>query len=273
MERRSPTPGATRKREAVRRLKTGLEEDRFVLHYQPIVGVLDGRVVALEALLRWRDRVSADVDDLIWSAERSPIIGKLENWTLRHACEDASEWQKAGPGGCRVNVNLSARQFARADLIEHINQQLGSCRLDPRALALEITETSRIRDFDAVAGQIEKLNAIGVELWLDDFGTGHSSLEWLSRLPCHGVKIPRVFVEKALTEKRSKTIVARVVELAHDLELRVVAEGVETPAQRDLIAALGCDLFQGYLFHAPMAALDLACALQPPGPVSDTLPA
>jgi EAL domain-containing protein (putative c-di-GMP-specific phosphodiesterase class I) len=140
-------------------------------------------------------------------------------------------------------------------------------------MALEITETSRMDDFAAVSAQLDRLLAMGVELWLDDFGTGHSSLEWLSRLPVHGVKLAPTFACR-LDEDRCRTIVSRVVEMAHDLGLRVVAEGVETEAQRDFLAGRGCDLLQGFLFDRPLPADGLPAALMKRGalagpPVAD----
>lgn len=269
MERRSPTPGAARKREAICRLKDGLEQEQFVLHYQPIVigDARDARVVSVEALLRWRTRErDDDLEDLIWSVERSPVIFRLENWILQQACHDASAWQEDGLHGLRVDVNLSAREFPRADLVRRVRRQLAACGLPPSQLGLEITETSRLHEFASVAEQIEELMAMGIELWLDDFGTGHSSLEWLSHLPITGVKIPGTFVERLPADPRCRSIVARVIDLAHDLGLRVVAEEVETEAQFDFLAARGCDLFQGFLFYAPMPAAELDRALVAAGP-------
>jgi EAL domain-containing protein (putative c-di-GMP-specific phosphodiesterase class I) len=262
-----------RKREAIRQLKCALDEDRFVLHYQPIVGARDASVAGVEALLRWRDpeREPDNIERLIRSAERSPVIFKLENWILQQACQDAAGWRDTGLRGVRVNVNLSAREFPRADLAERVTRHLASCSLEPARLGLEVTETSRIDDFDAVSEQIDKLIATGVELWLDDFGTGHSSLEWLSQLPLHGVKIAGTFVERILTERPCQGIVTRVIDLAHDLGLRVVAEEVETAPQRDFLNARGCDLFQGFLFHAPMPAAALPRALAGARAGSDTL--
>jgi EAL domain-containing protein (putative c-di-GMP-specific phosphodiesterase class I) len=271
-DRRSPTPAAVHKREAIRRLKAALAEDRFVLHYQPIVDARDGRVAGVEALLRWRtpDREPDAVRELLEAAERSPVIFKLENWTLGQALRAARTWRDAGLTGLRVGVNLSAREFPRADLVQRIRSQLSAARLPPSALALEITESSRLRDFGAAADRLERLAGMGVELWLDDFGTGHSSLEWLSHLPTHGLKIPGTFVERLFADERCQVIVTRLIELAHDLGLRVVAEEVETAEQRAWLTACGCDLFQGFLLDAPMPAEELPRALAgaaspPPG--------
>ena len=262
-DRRSPTPAAVHKREAIRRLKEALAADRFVLHYQPIVGARDGVVSGVEALLRGRapDGEPEPVTELIVSAERSPVIFKLENWTLGRALRTARGWGEAGLEGVRVGVNLSAREFPRANLVRRVQQQLAAAGLPPSALALEITESSRMQDFDAAADRLHELAGLGIQLWLDDFGTGHSSLEWLSRLPTHGLKIPGTFVERLAGHPRAQVIVRRAIELAHDLDLHVIAEGVETPGQRDLLLEYGCDRFQGFLFHPPMAADDLPRAL------------
>jgi EAL domain-containing protein (putative c-di-GMP-specific phosphodiesterase class I) len=272
-ERRSPTPAAAQKRAAIHKLKAALAEERLVLHYQPIVGARDSRLVDVEALLRWRSprKERAKIEDLLRSAESSPVIFELENWALERAAQEAREWQGAGLPGVRVNVNLSAREFPRADLVGRVKRRLASAGLDPRGLVLEVTETSRIEDFDAVADQIQRLITLGIELWLDDFGTGHSSLEWLSHLPLHGVKIAGTFVERLPTEKRCQVIVARVIDLAHDFKLRVVAEGVENEQQRDFLVRCGCDLLQGFLFHAAMPAEKLLRALAGPRTSSGTL--
>ena len=262
-ERRSPTPAAVRKREAIRYLKAAMHDGRIVLHYQPIVRADDAVVANVEALLRWRspDDEGHKLEDLIKAAERSPVIFKLEHWTLGEGFRAGAAWRRAGATGARLNVNLSAREFVSPGLVGRVGRQLRAARLDPRAVALEVTETSAIHEFDLVAQHLDQLIAMGIEIWLDDFGTGHSSLDWLSHLPIHGVKIAGTFVERILAERRCQVIVARVVEMAHDLGLRVAAEGVETEEQRDLLIAQGCDLFQGFLWHAPMRAAEVGHVL------------
>jgi EAL domain-containing protein (putative c-di-GMP-specific phosphodiesterase class I) len=259
-DRRSPTPAAVHKRDAIRRLKEALAGERFVLHYQPIVDAHDGRVVSAEALLRWRDPDQVAIEELLQSAERSPVIFKLENWALDQALQAARAWLDAGLS-LRVAVNLSAREFPRADLGGRIRYRLSASGLPPSALALEVTESSGMSDFEAAADRLERLAAMGIELWLDDFGTGHSSLEWLSRLPTHGLKIAGTFVKRLFTEPRCQVIVRRAIEMAHDLGLRVVAEEVETKEQRDYLTSCGCDLFQGFLFYAAMPGEELPRAL------------
>jgi diguanylate cyclase len=254
-ERRSPTPGAARKREAIRTLKAGVVEDRILLHYQPIVEPDGVRTVGVEALMRWRPPEDGPpLSDLIVSAERSPVIFKLENWVLQQSFAAAASWRDAGVTGLRTNINLSARQFPRAGLVRRLERMLSAHHLDPSAIGLEITETSAICRFDEVAEQIGELKALGLELWLDDFGTGHSSLEWLGRIHVHGVKIPGALTSRLEGEERFRTIVSRVIDLAHDLGLRVIAEGVETVAQRDILGRAECDLLQGFLFHPSVPA-------------------
>ena len=253
-ERRSPTPAALRKREAIRRLKEALATERFVLHYQPIVDAREGRAARVEALLRWREGGEDDIPELIQAAERSPVIFRLENWTLRQALAAGRDWRDAGLDGVRVQVNLSAREFPRADLVQRLRREMGAIGLAPEAVALEITETSRLDDFQAPAEQLRRLMAMGVELWLDDFGTGHSSLEWLSHLPTHGLKVPATFVARLFEDARCQVIVREMIALARELGLRTVAEGVEREEQRQFLVDHGCDLLQGFLFHPAMPA-------------------
>jgi EAL domain-containing protein (putative c-di-GMP-specific phosphodiesterase class I) len=257
-ERRSPTPAAVHKREAIHELKTAVADDRVELHFQPLVEATGHKVVGVEALLRWKKGVSSPfaLTDLICSAERSPVIFKLENWILEQAFAAAAGWQAQGLR-LRVNVNVSAREFPRADVVRRVTRLLHSSGLEPRDVGLEITETSGMRGLDATAEQLERLIAMGIELWLDDFGTGHSSLEWLRRLPVHGLKVAGSFVEALPGDARTETIVARLIALAHDLGLRVIAEGVENEGQRAFLQGHGCDLLQGFLLFPPLPADEL----------------
>jgi len=252
-ERRSPTPAAARKRKGVRHLKQALIDGRFELHYQPIVSVRDGSIASVEALLRWKDPVAehAELAGLVWLVERSPVIFRLQDWALGEACQAAASWRGTPLRDMRVNVNVSAHGLPRSRLPGHLQRQLRACDLDAKSIALEITETSRMDDFDAAGAQLERLMAMGVELWLDDFGTGHSSLEWLSRLPVHGVKLSSTFACRP-GQDRCRAIVTRVVQMAHDLGLRVVAEGVETREQADFLRERGCHELQGFLFSQPV---------------------
>lgn len=268
-ERRSPTPAALHTRDAIRRLKAAMDDDRFVLHYQPLVGAgaragaPAGAVKGVEALLRWRnpDQESDDITELLHAAEKGPVIFKIENWTLGEAFRAAALWPSRGLAGVRVNVNLSAREFLRADLVRRVEREMAAAGVSADGVGLEITETTRMSEFDAVAKQLDRLRGMGIEMWLDDFGTGHSSLEWLIRLPVHGVKIPGGFVERLFSDERCPAVVGRVIDVAHDLGLEVIAEGVETAEQREFLAGRGCDILQGFLLYAPMPATELPAAL------------
>jgi EAL domain-containing protein (putative c-di-GMP-specific phosphodiesterase class I) len=262
MERRSPTPAAHRKRDAVRRLKQALAEGLLELHYQPLVEAATGRASEVEALLRWSATgPKGDLGQLITAAERSPLIFRLENWTLKEALRAGAAWQGEPLLSLRLNVNISARGFDRKELAARVLRQARAAHFPAHRLALEITETSALCDLDTVAPQLALLKEAGVFLWLDDFGTGHSSLEWLSRLPLDGVKIPAAFVSRLPWDQRCRVIVGRVAELAHELGLRVAAEGVETEEQRAFLRDRGCDLLQGYLLYAAVPAENLGRTL------------
>ena len=261
-ERRSPTPAALRKREAVRKLKRSLAEGHLDLHYQPIAGTASGRPEAVEALLRHRmETRKGELERLIEAAERSPLIFRLEQWTLKQALREAVSWEGPPLASLRLNVNISARGFDRRELAARVLRQAAATGFPSHRLTLEITETSALRDLDAVGPELAQLKAAGAESWLDDFGTGHSSLQWLSRLPLDGVKIPAAFVGRLPGDHRCRVIVTAVVEMAHALGLRVAAEGVETEEQRALLRDCGCDLLQGYLLFAAVPAENLARTL------------
>jgi EAL domain-containing protein (putative c-di-GMP-specific phosphodiesterase class I) len=262
-ERRSPTPGAARKRVAIETLKDGIADDRIGLAYQPIVEPEGVRTVAVEALMRWKDGSrSPAISELIVAAERSPVIFKLENWVLQQSFAAAGGWREAGASGFRLNANLSARQFPRPGLVRRVKRLLSQNGVDPKAVAIEITETSAMCHFDEVAAQCDELRAMGLQLWLDDFGTGHSTLEWLGRIPADGLKIPGALTGRLEDDARYRTIVTRLIDLAHDLGLRVIAEGVETAAQRDILGRAECDLLQGFLFAPPLAAEEVPGAVR-----------
>jgi EAL domain-containing protein (putative c-di-GMP-specific phosphodiesterase class I) len=241
-------------------LKQALADDRLVLEYQPIVRATDRRPVAAEALLRWRwpDEEVDSLGDLLAAAEHSPVIFALETWAMGICFQDAASWQSGPLAGMRVNLNLSAREFRRADLLPRLGRALQRTRFDPAQLTLEITESSAIHSPDDAIRIIERLQDMGVQLWLDDFGTGHSSLAWLSWFPIAGLKIPGLFAERVISDERCATIVAGVVAMADRLGLRVVAEGVENEAQLSRLIEHGCDELQGFLLGGPQRPEELA---------------
>jgi EAL domain-containing protein (putative c-di-GMP-specific phosphodiesterase class I) len=254
-ERRSPVPRHVRKRESIRRLKQALAEHRLTLLYQPIFRAADRRPVAAEALLRWRhpDREQDDLGRLLAAAERSPIIFDLEAWTMRRCFRDAAGWQRSLPD-LRVNLNLSAREFQRANLPRRVREELDRAELDPARVTLELTETSAIHDPHEVAVVLQELQGQGIQLWLDDFGTGHSSLAWLSWFETAGVKLPGTFVGRVTSDGRAAAITRSAIDMVHRLGERVTAEGIEDETQLGWLIEHGCDALQGFLLAGPVGA-------------------
>ena len=234
-------------------LRWALDRDEFELFYQPRVDLSTGRVAGAEALLRWRSPARGLVlpEKFIPRLEESGLIGQLGRQVLAKACHAAMEWRSRGYGRIPVAVNLSAAQF-RGSVVEDVELALSASGLPHKDLELEITESLLFRDYEQARVPLEKLTARGVRAALDDFGTGYSSLSSLHHLPVHYVKIDRSFIQ-ALQPGRN-TIVAAIVNVAHTLGMRVIAEGVETAEQRDILIGLGCDEMQGHLFARAMSA-------------------
>jgi EAL domain-containing protein (putative c-di-GMP-specific phosphodiesterase class I) len=263
-ERRSPRAHDLRERASVRRLKEALDGERLTLEYQPILRAADLRPVAAEALLRWREpeRETHSLPELLLAAERSPVIFALEAWAMSVCFRDAAAWQSGPLPGLRINLNLSAREFHHGrNLVPRVERAAAEAGIDARKVTLEITETSAIHAPEHVARVIERLKALGLELWLDDFGTGHSSLAWLSWFPIDGLKVPGLFVERLPADRRSAVITADVIDMAHRLGLRVVAEGIETDGQASWLKEHGADAVQGFLFAAPLPPNEMVARL------------
>jgi diguanylate cyclase (GGDEF)-like protein len=236
-------------------LRNAIEGGELELHYQPKVDGRTGRTQGVEALLRWRHPANGMIPPMTFIplAERFGLIGKLGNWVIDEACRQIERWSK---DGLRMNVaiNLSVHQLREEDLVERIEQALRRHRVDASQLLCEITESIAMSDVKATQAAFTGLAHIGVLLSIDDFGTGYSSLSYLRRLPARQLKIDRSFVSDLETSSDARAIVSAVVHLAHDLGLGVVAEGVETAGQLAVLAGLGCDELQGYLFAKPMRA-------------------
>ena len=236
-------------------LRHAIEQGQLALHYQPKVDGRTGQTHGVEALLRWIHPQHGFVSPatFIPLAERFGLIGKLGNWVIDEACRQVEAWAAEG---VRMNVaiNLSVHQLREDDLVERIEQALLRHDIDADQLLCEITESVAMGDVSATQAAFSGLAHIGVLLSIDDFGTGYSSLSYLRRLPARQLKIDRSFVMDLETSSDARAIVSAVVHLAHDLGLGVVAEGVETAGQRDVLASLDCDELQGYLFARPMPA-------------------
>lgn len=239
-------------------LRRALENEEFVVYYQPQVDMLSGKIVALEALVRWNHPKTGIIfpGRFIPSAEISGLIVPLGDWVLRSAAAQTQGWQTDFPG-LRIAVNLSAKQFHQPDLRKRILSALESAKLGADLLELEITESVAMTDAAATITIMNQLVDAGVGIGLDDFGTGYSSLAYLRRFPAEILKIDRSFVSGIGTEPNDETIVITVIAMAHNLGLEVVAEGVETAGQYDFLRTYGCDRVQGYFISPAVSAAAL----------------
>lgn len=241
-------------------LRHALRDDQLDLHYQPQVDLVRGRIVGVEALLRWQHPTLGRIapDRFIPIAEETGLIVAIGDWVLRHAVEQAAAWQRAGLPPLRMAVNLSARQLLQPELARRIESLLASAGLDARLFGVEVTESMLIGNFDQAVQHLQALRALGVEVSLDDFGTGYSSLSYLRRLPVDVVKIDRSLVPDVTALAEDVSITRAIITMAHQLQMKVLAEGVESEGQAVLLAANQCDQMQGYWFSAaqPAAAIE-----------------
>jgi diguanylate cyclase (GGDEF)-like protein len=232
-------------------LRRAVERAELRLHYQPIVAARDGRIAGLEALVRWHhaDHGMILPDEFISMAEETGLIVPIGLWVLEEACRQMRAWQAQFPAArhCLIHVNLSGRQFAQADLVQDVRRILRRTGLPPKSLGLEITESVVMDDVERAIKMLSQLHALDVELQIDDFGTGYSSLSYLNRLPVDTLKVDRSFVIGMEADSENAKIVRSVVTLAHDLNMDVIAEGVETVDQLRLLRSMGCGLVQGNL--------------------------
>jgi len=241
------------------RLRRALKNNELVLYYQPLVQARTGKIVGLEALLRWNDPLEGIIppDKFIPVAEESGLILPLGEWVLREAGRQLSVWQAAGFTDACVSVNVSAIQLQRQDLVTIVDQVLKDNGLHPWQLELEITETALMRIRPEVIGDLNAMRRKGVTISLDDFGTGYSSLSLLQELPIGKLKIDKSFVRDMLVDPKDAAIVSAVLFIAKSLGLRSTAEGVETPEQAARLAEEGCDQLQGYLLCRPLPVAEM----------------
>jgi diguanylate cyclase (GGDEF)-like protein len=244
-----------RKLALVSELRTVIDEGGLELHYQPKAELATGAIVGVEALVRWPHRSEGLVypDEFVPLAERTGLIGPLTDFVLHRALAQCRTWRDAGRT-LSVAVNLSARSLINVDLADRIAHALDAARVQPSQLVLEITETSLMSDARHVMAVLSRLAAMGLTLAIDDFGTGYSSLSYLKRLPVKEVKIDKSFVLNMHHDENDAVIVRSIVDLARNLGLRVVAEGVETPGAWQALRDMGCDLAQGYVLSRPLPA-------------------
>ncbi|WP_044879528.1 putative bifunctional diguanylate cyclase/phosphodiesterase [Paenibacillus sp. IHBB 10380] len=235
-------------------LRNALLDEQFFLVYQPMVSPASGKITGIEVLIRWHHPEGGIISPakFIPLAETSGLIVDIDLWVLRKACMQVKEWQDRGLPKIPVSVNLSAKQFYRTGLLENIRTILEETGLNARYINLEITESVFIKQMDPVIETLTQLRNMGIQISIDDFGTGYSSLSQLQRLPISVVKLDRTFIQDAEQSEMKSSIVKAVIELAHSMGLKVVAEGIETEQERDFFTRLECDKLQGFYFSKPL---------------------
>src|SRR4030081_243617 len=237
-------------------LRRAMDRDEFRVHYQPIVSLRGCRIIGFEALLRWQRPGFGLVmpGEFVEVAEETGQIPFIGLWVLREACRQMRAWNLQFPSdpAFTIAVNISGKQFAQPDLVSQVRHILHEACLDPQSLRLELTESVTMRDVERTARILGELRTLGVGLSMDDFGTGYSSLSHLRRFPLDTLKIDRSFVTEMENSSDSRAIVQMIMSLGRSLGMEMVAEGVETAKQADLLKSLGCEFAQGYFFSKPI---------------------
>ncbi|MGD1907217.1 MAG: EAL domain-containing protein [Leptolyngbyaceae cyanobacterium] len=235
-------------------LHRAIRNDELRLCFQPQINGVTGEITQAEALLRWETAAlgSITADQFIPLAEEIGLIVEFGDWVLEQACAQLQAWHRLGLTPLRMAVNLSARQLQHPDLVQRIDQLLKTYQLSPDTLELEITETAALLDIETSISMLNELRKLGTRIVMDDFGTGYSSLSYLKRFPIHGLKIDRTFVQEIPHSPEDVAMLRAIAALGQELQLDIVAEGVETPAQRDCLVTLGCTQMQGYWFSRPL---------------------
>lgn len=246
---------ATRRMNLERDLRQAVGAGQLELHYQPQIGTVDGSVHGVEALIRWRHPGRGMIPplDFIPLAEETGLIEVLGVWVLNEACRQLAAWHAQDIRCGRMAINLSANQLRSAAIIEQVREAIERHGITARDLELEVTESAAMENPEKAIEKLRALRELGVELAIDDFGTGYSSLAYLKLLPIQTLKLDRSFVRDIETDANDAAISAATLALAHTLGLKVVAEGVETEAQRAFLAVQHCDILQGYLFSKPLS--------------------
>ncbi len=240
-------------------LRRALEREEFRVFYQPKVNAKTGQIGGVEALVRWQHPELGLIppSEFIPLAEDTGLIEPLGEWVLRTACAQSHSWDASGFNSMFISVNLSPRQFQQANLLEIITEILETTEVNSSCLVLEVTESSIMKNTETAIETLRELKKMGIKIAIDDFGTGYSSLGHLKRLPIDILKIDRSFVCDVTTDADDAALVMAIISLAHNLSLKVLAEGVETEEQLKFLQLLRCDGWQGYLFSKPVAAEDL----------------
>jgi diguanylate cyclase (GGDEF)-like protein len=246
-------------------LRRALERDQFSLLYQPKVDMASGQITGVEALLRWTlpDRGSVPPLQFIPLAEETGLIVPIGRWVLEQACGQTMAWRRAGLRQVTMAVNLSPRQFADEHLLQDIDEALAASGLSPSLLQLEVTESMMMRNVARAVRTLDAIQSRGIRLAIDDFGTGYSSMSLMKQFPIDTIKIDRSFVRDLPDDAEDQAIAQAIISMGKALGMTVIAEGVETPEQRDFLRQRGCDEMQGFLFSRPLPPLQMATLLGP----------
>lgn len=235
-------------------LRKALQQNEFVLYFQPKLTLEDGLICGVEALIRWQNPTLGLINPIqfIPLAEETGLITQIGEWTLREACRINKQWQDEGYQPISVAVNISPKQFKQQDIVGLVKKVLMETEMSPEYLELEITETTMLDDIDSAIHRLNEIHKMGVKIAIDDFGTGYTSINYLKRFPLSVVKIDQGYVKGIPYDLNDNAITKAVIALAHSLNLKVVAEGVETLEQLEFLADLGCDIVQGYFLSRPL---------------------
>jgi EAL domain-containing protein (putative c-di-GMP-specific phosphodiesterase class I) len=240
-------------------LSKALQQNEFFLEYQPQVSTKTKQIIGFEALIRWKHPKLGIVSpaQFIPLAEETGFIIELGNWILRTACSEAKRWHNQGFSHLKVGVNLSVVQFNHTDLIPTISKVLKETELKPEALDIEITESIAINQNQSVVAKLEQLQNLGIQISIDDFGTGYSSLAYLTKYPINTLKIAREFICGITTSPLEEAIISSIITLSKELNLEVIAEGVETEEQWKFLYEQNCDHIQGFFISKPVSSKDV----------------
>lgn len=241
------------------KLRAAVDRKEFVLHYQPKIELATGSVCGFEALIRWNDPASGLISpcDFIPMLEETGLILDVGQWAMTQALTDHRQWSSAGEAVPRISVNVSAVQLHQKDFVERTIAAVERAAATGDALELEVTESLLMRDVESAIAKLLMLRQLGIHIAMDDFGTGYSSLSYLARLPVNVVKIDRSFISGMADRAQDMAIVTTIIALARSRNLTVVAEGIETEQQSELLSGLQCHQGQGYFFSKPLPSAEM----------------
>lgn len=262
--------------EWIQELCQALENQDFSLSYQPQIHLATGELLGVETLLRWQHPKLGMISpaDFIPIAEKTGLIVPIGYWVLRQSCQQYQQWQREGIAPFKLSVNLSLRQLQEPDLVSQVKAILQETGMNPQSLALEITETLMFQEPDKAIARLHQLKQLGIQIAIDDFGVGYSSLSYLKDLPVQTLKIDKSFLDNLLGIKKNQVILHSIIELGHRLALNIIAEGIENQEQLTLLQQMNCDYGQGYFFRRPLEFSAIThyfhhqCSPKNPKPVS-----